>query len=234
MMILEDEDSKIRRNLVLVSGAILCSSWLGIQLTVFLEKLLPAGTQVPDNWKFWVVELALLIYLGIRYRFSDEGSKYVITAKEELSTIRRHRATDFAQSEANRFTKTGIESPIFQGEMSGLLSDWNDGGAKGVAGPRPKMVLTLIEQTDSPWSFTVGVSAFWETAGGGSTSTSGNTLKVQIKGGVRRRIEFASCLHLWVYTESSIRYLVPVLLGLLAVLMVVANVASNYCGLLER
>lgn len=227
-MILEDEDSKIRRNLVMVSGAILCSSWLGVQLTAFFEKLLPAGTQAPDMWKLWVVELAVLIYLGIRYRFSEEGAKYVITAKEELNTIRRHRATDYAQSEANRLTKTGIESPIFQGELSELISHWNKDHAQAVSGPRPKMMVSLIEQTDSPWNFTIGVSAYWDTAGGGSTSTSGNTVKVQILGGARRRIELVSRIHLWAYTESSIRYLVPVLMGLAAALVLVANVVSKF------
>lgn len=218
----------------MVSGAVLCSSWLGIQLTVFLEKLLPAGTQVPDNWKFWVVELALLIYLGIRYRFSEDGSNYVIKAKEELSTIRRHRATDFAQSEANRFTKTGHESPVFSEGLGKLTNDLKTARPQINASARPTLLVNLAQQTDSPWKFKIGVTAHWDLDGGGSSTSSGSMIDVHIEGLSRHRIESMSHMQLWAYTDSSIRYLMPVLLGLAATLAVVTNVVSSYRGLLLR
>lgn len=224
--ILEDEDTKIRRNLVMVSSAILVSAWLHIPLLGVWDKLFQVSK--PDDWKVWVVEFALLIYLGLRYRFSDEGSHYVTTAASELDTIRRHRATDFAQSEANRLTKTGVESPIFKGELSTLISHLTKDRPQVANDMRPEMLVTLVEQSQSAWEFTIGVAASWDTKGGGSTAHSGNTLKVFIEGRARWRVECMSRLHLWTYTESSIRYLVPVFLGLLATLVLLLKEVTAF------
>ena len=214
----------------MASSAILVSAWLQIPLLGAWDKLFQVSK--PDDWKVWVVEFALLIYLGLRYRFSDDGSRYVTTAASELDTIRRHRATDFAQLEANRMTKTGVESPIFKGELSTLISSWTNYRPQVTPDMRLKILVTLVEQSQSPWEFTIGVAASWDTEGGGSTSYSGNTLKVSIEGRLPKwRIELMSRLHLWAYTESSIRYLVPVFLGLLATLVLLLKEVTAFVPL---
>jgi hypothetical protein len=221
-----DEDDKVRRNLVMVSSAILISAWLEVPFAAFIGKLVDISYVKPDSWKVWVVGFFVMIYLALRYSFSSDGSDYRTSVKSEIDMLRRHKAVDFAQSQADSFTNTGKEPVVFRGELGGLIANVQ---AERPASHRPKMKVTLAEQRDTPWSFKAGIDFEWPTTGGGFTSCSGNTLDVLIAGRQRWLVEAKTQLHCWVYSESSIKYLVPVVLGLSATATLFGKVIQAYC-----
>ncbi|QRF60239.1 hypothetical protein [Variovorax paradoxus] len=75
----EDEDAKVRRNLVAVSSVILLLAWLDVPLSAIAGRLLgekpESATFVLPAWKVWLAGLVLLNYCLVRYLYSDEAEK---------------------------------------------------------------------------------------------------------------------------------------------------------------
>lgn len=108
----DDEDSKVRRNLVALSAAVLLSAWLDFPLISLVARLVgdkPDGTVFsPAPWKVWMALLALWSYCMLRYFFSEEFEK----RRAAISTLqavrytwwfRRHMRSLARRIEANRF-----------------------------------------------------------------------------------------------------------------------------------
>ena len=114
----DDEDTKIRRNLLVVSSAILLTSWLDVPASSLFEKLFGGVHPQSEIWKFLVAELSVLIYLAIRYRFSSEGEGYVMASEEEWNKFRCFKSVDLTVARAHQFEKTGKEPSIFSNQLS--------------------------------------------------------------------------------------------------------------------
>jgi hypothetical protein len=213
----------------LVSSAILLTAWLDLPLAVLIDKLFPTGAAKPAEWKFMVVEVVLLVYLGIRYRLSGEGSQYLNSERDELDVIRNHRTLVFLQSNADLFTKSGIEHPVFQKEVSAYLAA--DGGRKSKCNlyGRPKILIQFVNRSNGSWKPVIGLTLTWFLENGvWQGSENGATIKVAIAGINRLFIECRARLHFWTYSEMTIKYLVPVLLGLCATISMFGRVTMAY------
>ncbi|MES2973276.1 MAG: hypothetical protein V4757_06690 [Pseudomonadota bacterium] len=108
---MDDEDDKIRRNLVVVSATILIAAFLEVPQSALLSTLVgKEGSSIPQ-WKFWAVGCALLAYLGARYRFSHEGQKMVralvVSNEQSMSEMRDAFLTKILQ----RHIDTGVIHP---------------------------------------------------------------------------------------------------------------------------
>lgn len=228
---MEDEDSKVRRNLVMVSSTILLAAWLGIPISRLLEKALPGSGVTQEPWRFWVAEFAVLIYLAVRYRFAEEGWNYQTTGKAEFETILRQKILQLAQERADSFTKNGEESSIFQGQLVNSVAEASVRPDSTTRQGRPRVFVTLYEHKNPPWEFVVGVSFNWYgTDGSLEGSHSGKPIEVLIYGLDRIQINFKSRLHFWTYSSASIQYLIPVILGLTAVVGTLCKVFASFAA----
>lgn len=100
---IDDEDQKARRNLVMFSSGVLLLAWLEIPITVVVAKLgdaLPAISPV----RAWSAALIVLFYLAFRYHFNGEG-------KETLNRLQKRYAQRLQR---------GVEA-VLQNEGRGLV-----------------------------------------------------------------------------------------------------------------
>ncbi|QNK66074.1 hypothetical protein [Variovorax sp. PAMC26660] len=75
---IEDEDSKGRRNLVVASMVILLAVWLRAPVEGLAESLFKVKPVDPKfAFRVWLAAGAVLIYFGLRFRFSDENLKAI-------------------------------------------------------------------------------------------------------------------------------------------------------------
>jgi len=75
---MDDENDKIRRNLVVASAIIIGTAWLNLSIPDLLERFFSVKSEPSVNlaaWKVWLATLAVLSYLAWRYRWSDEFTK---------------------------------------------------------------------------------------------------------------------------------------------------------------
>lgn len=94
---MDDEDSKIRRNLVAACGIVLSLAWLDIPFDTVASRILgehPKDFVLPP-WKAWIAILAVLAYLLVRFRFSvdlENGEQDIeaVRAKTYQILYKRH------------------------------------------------------------------------------------------------------------------------------------------------
>lgn len=119
----EDEESKIRRNLLAVSAAILLFAWLNVP-TGTVAKRIFGDT---ENWvlspaRFWPPVLALLFYLAARFQYCDEFSKAIARFREELFNAQHDVRTRFFHLTLERFARTGTDSSVFANCLSAMFN----------------------------------------------------------------------------------------------------------------
>lgn len=68
---IDDEDSKVRRNLVVYSTVVIVVTFLGIQPMQILLKLLGVENGKIEPWRVWTVSAAVLMYLWLRFSTSS-------------------------------------------------------------------------------------------------------------------------------------------------------------------
>lgn len=85
----EDEDSKARRNFMAVSTVIVLAWWLQAPLDKISERLLGSSVGPGFEWRAWFAAIVALVYFALRFRFSTEH----IGAATELATTSVNTST---------------------------------------------------------------------------------------------------------------------------------------------
>jgi hypothetical protein len=89
---LDDDEQKIRRNLVVFSVAIILVAWFDIPITSLASSILRTNGSTPpvhiSSLKAWWAALAILSYLAFRFRFTSEIEQM---ARETLDTFANRR-----------------------------------------------------------------------------------------------------------------------------------------------
>jgi hypothetical protein len=121
--VFEDEESKIRRNVVAVGAAILLFAWLNVSPGSVAKRIFGDT----DNFelspaRFWSAVMALLFYLALRFQYCDEFESHIKAFKNALFTAQQGVRTRFLASVLARFALTGEDSPIFANTLKGVLN----------------------------------------------------------------------------------------------------------------
>lgn len=232
-MPVDDDDLKVRRNLVVYSAVVLILAWLDIPFSALIGKFVEHKFPDSENYKLWAVGLAFLAYLGIRYSFSTEGGKYRTDINAEYKRLLVEKAMSSAQFQANLFTWTGLEPIVFDGKLKEYIrattKDMGDDFIARARGVRPKIHLTMSDYRNAPWDFSMGVAVAWDRSGKLVGSSSGGfSIGVKITGIYRLLMSAYAKLHAVAYSASSIKYLVPIALGLAATYVIVRRVFLAY------
>jgi hypothetical protein len=127
----EDTDPKVRRNLVVASALILLVTWLELPVAAITEKALTASNEIHVKpFRIWATCFAVLVYLGLRYRFTKEWEilpRYFLNASTRVASDLTYK---LLERKLRKFHKTGIEDQVFLGILQNTYShfqpNWNE------------------------------------------------------------------------------------------------------------
>ena len=227
---MEDDDLKVRRNLVLMSALVLVFAWLGIPFSVVIGKLIAPTSVYPDEHKVWLIGLVSLAYLGLRYSFSNEGVKASRDLQDEVKRMLVSKAIAMAQRQAKYLVRTGKEPSVFAGKLTEYVSErFKEHGSGGGLRLPTSIELSMYEYNLAPWDFYMNVALTWSSECRPQAASFGeNPIEVKIFGFSRFLINVWARVHVFFYSESSIRYLAPALLGIAATFVLIGKILAAY------
>ena len=89
----DDSDDKARRNLVVVSAAIVFGAWLKLPEKAIAARVFGQdASDVLQPWRLWAAALALLAYVLWRYRFAPESTLAWQRLKNDFGLLARQKA----------------------------------------------------------------------------------------------------------------------------------------------
>ena len=142
-MIHEDEDAKLRRNLLVVSTIVILIEWLGIsakQLAVKFSVDMQPGGDV--DLRLWIAVSIALFYFALRFRFSEEHDKALEILRKDLEHTRAQQLLTWAKLSVAIFDRTGFGVFLLGEEFRTSVEELARMEKEdGVAGGR----LTLVE-----------------------------------------------------------------------------------------
>lgn len=217
-MDVDDDDTKIRRNLVVFSAAVLLLAWLEVPFSALVSKLVEPSQLQIENTKLSAAGLVILLYLAIRFSFSAEGSRYREALKRDLDHLLFRKVIAMARLQLWYHRLTGREPTIFAGKLKRHLQEKSAGLETSIENcERPRVDLSLSEHGQTKWSYLFSTTVAWHRNGKQvAASAGGSLLEVSVNGVDRFLVRVAAHLHTLLYSESSIQHLAPVIMGLAA------------------
>jgi len=205
----EDTDEKIRRNLIVASTAVLLGAWLNLPALAIVKRVLgeDAGSSV-QPWRLWAAVIALLLYLSLRYRFSDGVRHAWDTNRAEFQSFRIAAMDAMLVSEAKRYTKTGAESSAFYSELNSYVA--SRGGTRKT---RPEIALNKITH-HTPGKGEAELSLSWSAEH--VSDSSDRPIGFELSKQDSRIANARALVRLLAYSRSSTSMLVPSTMAALA------------------
>lgn len=142
---MDDEDSKVRRNLVVASMVILLAVWLRAPLEGMAEALFrvkPTGADFV--WRVWAASGVALIYFALRYRFSPDHIQALEPLQVEYAKIEQQVLKQWLLRVLRRFVRTGNAGPLPTAEMLSMV-EAHRGAAARKDEPYTDVTLTRID-----------------------------------------------------------------------------------------
>ncbi|QBK04504.1 hypothetical protein DW355_06630 [Hylemonella gracilis] len=121
---IDDEDPKVRRNLVAFSSAILLFAWLELPMKAVTEKFVSTSWSA-EPLRVWLAIAGVLIYLAMRFHFIGGG-------KEAFSTLGDGFLTDL-HWQVGAYMKRIEDAPASRKQMRHPLADAVDFGIRTFA-----------------------------------------------------------------------------------------------------
>lgn len=146
---MEDEVSKIRRNLVAVSAAIMLAWWLQAPLDKISEKVL--GTTVGSNfeWRAWFAATIVLLYFALRFRFSKEHTEAIAEMENEAGAVGRRLLLRWMNWETTWYVRWGYLPRAFRESFPIIIGASPDDAARNRRITRVDVANMVIGQRDS-------------------------------------------------------------------------------------
>lgn len=106
---MDDEDSKIRRNLIAVSVLMILVWWLGAPLDKVSEKFFGVPPNGPAfEWRVWLAAMLALGYFSVRYRFCKEHQDSIEGLRTDWDAIEAQTMTKWISVELWLYSRFGI------------------------------------------------------------------------------------------------------------------------------
>ncbi len=225
---IEDDNDKVRRNLVVISSAIVIFAWLGIDEGIFFEKLVGQRISL-INWKVSALLIAVVGYFVLRYRFADSTKKEYGRLIGEWNAILVNNIEKRIHFIFKTFTKTKQDIDIFSPKLSDYVKDQMSDTAFGEKKDWHLISLqhTSIQPNDT-WSGELGMAIdLRDNDGYSSKRVGGNKVAYSFEGYERYRLMTVSFLRLVTYTKGAIDFIAPILLALLASTVLIIRLVKN-------
>lgn len=223
---MDDEDSKVRRNLVAASTLVLVTAWLDVPLPALGEKLIglraDSACAVLEPWRVWSAVLAVLMYLGLRYRFAEGSTRVLSDIRQEWRANVEEKTKAVLNRHLVRYSRTGRDSPLFPNSLEAVAKVLIDRGRSQHADRVPVQPSLKVDSFTliNVWSGSLRLAYEWH-----PDSTSlliGNTdSDYVVKGWRKLWFGLTALVNAGTYSRASIQSLVPVVLWFCAVATVI-------------
>lgn len=222
-MVHEDDDDKIRRNLVVMSVAILLVAFLDVPVQQVLAKAFA------DNWKpslarGWVAAFAVLFYFALRYRFDPKGeaafknlaNTYAVSLMSGANRLLKQQMDERFQwwelLDAEARKKSSNSRKIISISYPGRPDVPVDSGERR---RESDMQAGLPRIKSIQWR-SIAVIFTWTSAGLVGFPDYSIEASVPVSRLNSARLRIYSAYHSWVYSSEATTFLAPVLLAMAA------------------
>lgn len=225
---IEDDDDKIRRNLVLISSLILICGWLGISEVSFIEKFISQPLSF-ETWRVTVLFLFILLYLTLRFRFADSTRKDSGRLIAEWNNIILNGIDSRIKKLFKAFTKKQKDTNVFIPKLSDYVKVQ---ATDNVVSDRADWKLASLEATrveaKEKWSGEVSMAISLFTDDGYTSSRAGgNTIGYSFVGYERYRLMTISFIKLVTYTKGAIDFIAPIVFAVTAFLFLICKLLKE-------
>jgi hypothetical protein len=120
---LDDDDTKIRRNLVVASGAVVVLTFLQVSFGDLAEFACRCQIHLHTaEWRIWTALLVVLFYLALRLRFSDSAQALAEALHAEYATRLPEGAKKMALAALRKFEVRGASTKSLGFDLQPLLA----------------------------------------------------------------------------------------------------------------
>lgn len=120
----DDEDSKIRRNLIVFCTLIIVTNWLRLPISDLVQILIntknATGIRLSDV-RVWVLLLVIHLYLGLRYKWSSDREKGLSSTREQAWTNYWRLMSKLYFKEMPQSTKGAVYPASFSSTLKSAL-----------------------------------------------------------------------------------------------------------------
>lgn len=110
---MDDEDSKVRRNLVLACTLVVLAWWLGIPFDKVSDRFLGfAPSAKTFEWRVWFAAALALIYFALRFRFSEDHQKAVLAYAADRKSCSSAILRWWIRRETTMFVRFSDRTPM--------------------------------------------------------------------------------------------------------------------------
>lgn len=216
---MDDANDKIRRNLLAISVLVIVLWWIDVKELELLKRALGDVGKDVALWKVRLGALILLIYFLLRYRFSENFTKFYIEKRKDLGHL--------TKTYSNKFLDDALGKYVVKGKSQSVFSNPKDEVKNYLASIREvhkDSIFKITNHTLNP-SYTKGdwegVINFGLAASYGSTYGEQTTRQQEISFEIKGFNKWMICVKCWIillaYSKTSIEYLLPMLLGVMAI-----------------
>lgn len=217
-----DEDDKVRRNLVVFSAGVLLVAWLNVPVQGMLQDALKVKQEV-EPARTWLAAAAILVYLILRYRFSPDARKLGKDMYGHFSGVAYNRVNALAQPEAKRAFTGQVPSRFFGKEMQASQEDFAN---KYRRDPAVRYSVTADSgKSTGLWTGTVITNIYQEADS--QIHLIAYEIPFRIDGWPMAKIAARAFWLSWVYSDTSVNRLAPVLLASAAYVVILWKVALS-------
>jgi len=216
-----DDDDKVRRNLVVASSVTVLLAWLEVPLVAVADRLFgtKADGYAPSGWRVWLGALAVLLYLGLRFRFSHEVEQGIKDLQEASQIRYRILYLRNLRDLEVQIKKGDLPPGPFRDEVEGQIQQGRryPHMAKGHDDLRPRIKFDTLNSEDiGAAKVQIPVTLMWDIPGQFEPNVMHSTLEYEIPHGTSRRLRRRAFVYALIYSRGSMVLLWPIGLAGLA------------------
>lgn len=212
-MSFDDTAEKVRRNVVVLSSGIIIASALDLQTDQASKLFGVIELQSIGTLRFWLMLSIVLIYVFLRYWFDSETFSQKSRLLSELSIIRLDVLTKYLKFEVKQAFKKNTLPPSIDNfeelKKPELLVRYENHESLSEI----NIDLSIERSPGSPWSGWVlpDYQLEWDKKHF-STKSGGNRYQFVLSKNKENFLEVISFMKLFLYSKSSVDFLIPILL----------------------
>lgn len=209
-MPIDDEDPKVRRNLVAFCALLLLFAWLQIPVSAITAKYFDK-TPI-DPLRLWLAAAVTLAYLYLRYHFTGGGGK-AISLLQRL----RAEALDRLVSELVHRKYNDATSVQLRPDLDAILDDARVKAriqhADTDLNPRLLKVHAWRPDKEDKCEGEIELVFIWTTKGQSSFTTVSTAIQYALRSRTRLWTQLRAFWTSWVFSEGSLLHLAPILMS---------------------
>jgi len=234
---MDDTKDKIRRNLLIFSSLTIFLLYVNLNETDLIKRVIGDIKFEVQQWKIQLTYIAILLYLLLRYRFTELYTDYLISRRNDIHNLSTAYSNKLVGSALVKIIANQKKKDIFIETEKDFIHF-----CKTAKEMYPNSTFELRENAnDVVPSYE---KYYWEgfihfhinvkyEQGNEQADSKSMKLKFHINKWSRFLISFKVYRNLFLYSKTGVEYILPLVLGWVALIWLVVRFISNAvdCGL---